>query len=227
VPRNGARTRERLLEAAEQLVIENGFAATSVDAVIAASGTSKGAYFHHFDSKFALARALVDRYVAADLAHLETALAASEAASPDPARRVIAFLRFFEDGAEELMSAQSSCLYVAMLAERQLAGSTTPQITDAVLAWRTAFSRMLEAAFAVLPTPVAVDPGDLADHLFVTFEGSFLLCRSTGNAQHMRTQLTVLRQLVEHLLDVGSVQAPAEHGPGHQSRRTSSLPADR
>ena len=35
VPRNGAPTRERILEAAERLVIDNGYAATSVDRVIA------------------------------------------------------------------------------------------------------------------------------------------------------------------------------------------------
>jgi len=39
------------------------------------SGTSKGAFFHHFDSKAALARALVDRYAAADIAHLDQAVA--------------------------------------------------------------------------------------------------------------------------------------------------------
>ncbi len=70
MPRDGTATRERILDAAEHLVIENGYAATSVDQVIAASGTSKGAFFHHFDSKRDLARALVERYVEADLAHL-------------------------------------------------------------------------------------------------------------------------------------------------------------
>ena len=87
--------------------------------------------------KVALARALVERYAAADIAHLDQAVAQVKAATGDPAARVIAFLRVFEDGADELMAAQSSCLYVSVLTERQLAsGRHRDQISRAVLAWR-------------------------------------------------------------------------------------------
>ena len=43
MPKDGTPNRERILDAAQQLVIENGFAATSVDQVLSAAGTSKGA----------------------------------------------------------------------------------------------------------------------------------------------------------------------------------------
>ena len=42
------------LEAAQQLVIERGFSATTVDAILEAAGASKGAFFEHFSSKAAL-----------------------------------------------------------------------------------------------------------------------------------------------------------------------------
>ena len=45
-----------------------------------------------------------------------------------------------------------------------------------------------------------VDVDALADNLFVTFEGAFLLCRSTGDPEHMRRQLATHRTLVEALL---------------------------
>ena len=41
-----------------------------------------------------------------------------------------------------------------------------------------------------------IDLDALADHVFVTFEGAFLLARSTGESFHMRSQLRTLRQLV-------------------------------
>jgi hypothetical protein len=85
------------------------------------SGSSKGSFFHHFSSKLDLARALAERYTAADLAHLKATLAQAHAATHDPVQRVIAFIRVFEDGAEELMTAQSGCLYVTVLPERQFA----------------------------------------------------------------------------------------------------------
>lgn len=46
-----AETREALLRAARKSFAEQGFAATSVAAVAAAAGTTKGALFHYFSSK--------------------------------------------------------------------------------------------------------------------------------------------------------------------------------
>lgn len=200
MPKNGAPTRERILDAAERLVIENGFAATSVDQVIAESRTSKGSFFHHFESKLDLARALVARYAAADIAHLDDALATVREQTGDPAKQAIEFVRIFENGADDLMSAQSSCLYVSILTERQLADAgTSEQIVGAIEAWRTGLAEILRAALADRPA-ADIDPDALADHVFVTFEGAFLLCRSTGDNGHMRAQLRVLRAMFESLL---------------------------
>lgn len=199
MPKDGAVNRERILDAAEHLVIENGFAATSLDQVLKAAGTSKGAFFHHFDSKLALARALTERYVAADVGQLRAALDAT-AEIADPAERLVAFVRSFEDAGDEIMSAQSSCLYVAVLTEQQLVtNGTADLITQAIESWREEIAALLDAAAASR----GVDLGDtaaLADHVFVTFEGAFLLCRSTGKPEHMRAQLGVLRRLFESAL---------------------------
>lgn len=197
MPRDGSATRTRILDAAEHLVIENGYAATSVDQVLAASRSSKGAFFHHFPSKTELARALVDRYVAADIAQLDGALAAT-ARLEDPAARAVALVRHFEEMGDDIMSAQSNCLYVAVLTERQLvADGTTDEIRRAVETWREAIAAVLREA---LRGRSDVDAAALADHLWVTFEGAYLLCRSTGDPSHMRTQLGTFRQLLEALL---------------------------
>src|SRR4051794_40929450 len=54
--RNPAETRQRLLEAARQLMLERGFSATGVDEVCRVAGVTKGAFFHHFASKEELGR---------------------------------------------------------------------------------------------------------------------------------------------------------------------------
>jgi len=193
VPKDGRATRERILDAAENLVIANGYAATSLDQVIAASQSSKGAFFHHFASKRALADALIDRYVAADIAMLEAGLAEAMASSNDPPERAIAFVRFFEDMADQIVQEPTGCLYASILAERQLleSGASDP-ITKAVVVWRERYAELLRDA---LPgTDIDVDA--LSDHVFVTFEGAFLLARTTGETDHMRRQLRTLRELL-------------------------------
>lgn len=55
----GAVTRQRIVDAASELVYEFGVAGTSVDDVLAASGTSKSQLYHYFADKDALVREVV------------------------------------------------------------------------------------------------------------------------------------------------------------------------
>lgn len=54
-------TTAALLDAGRELFAQDGFAGTSLDAVVARAGVTKGALYHHFDSKRALFRAVYDR----------------------------------------------------------------------------------------------------------------------------------------------------------------------
>lgn len=202
MPRDGGPTRERILAVAERLMTDQGYNATSVDQVIAESSSSKGAFFHHFASKADLATKLVERYVAADLAHLDAGLAATSEIG-DPAVRMVEFLRYYEDGADELMAEQSGCLYATVLAAREFTGSDiNRQVARAERAWRSAVVELLQPALAA--RPVDVDVQALADHLYTTFEGAFILCRTLEDSTAMRAQLRIFRQLVGSLLNVGS-----------------------
>ncbi len=59
--RQKLQTREHLLETAGRLFGEKGFAATSIDDIIGAAGTSRATLYAYFDSKDALLSAIVDR----------------------------------------------------------------------------------------------------------------------------------------------------------------------
>jgi len=189
-----------LLDTAQALVERNGFAGTSVDQILEASGSSKGAFFHHFPSKQALADALVTRYVDADLEMLATGLAGS-AEIADPVAKVLAFVGFYEQWAETLLDSETSCLYIAALTERDLLdGSTQREVERGIRGWRNALAELLVDAYAAAGVTDGPDVDELADHLFATFEGAFLLCRALGSADPMRAQLRVYRQLVASLL---------------------------
>ena len=197
----GPSMRDRILDAAEALVISNGFHATTVDAVLAAVGASKGAFFHHFSSKADLGRALVERYACADLELLEEYMGAAEAASDHPAAQLVDFIRRYEESAPELVGDEPGCLYATFVYERMPDAAGFNQIVvDAIRAWRERIVGKLEAIDPRPPNLEGVDLAGLADHVFATFEGSFVLARATGEPDHVRAQVAQLRRYLELLL---------------------------
>jgi TetR/AcrR family transcriptional repressor of nem operon len=66
-PRNSARTRRLLLQAAFQEIYRSGFRSADLDAILAAAGVTKGALYYHFDDKEALGYAVLDEVMASDL----------------------------------------------------------------------------------------------------------------------------------------------------------------
>jgi AcrR family transcriptional regulator len=65
--RDPERTRDRLLHAAFREVYRSGFQSASLEAILAAARVTKGALYHHFDSKEALGYAVVEEVIAPDL----------------------------------------------------------------------------------------------------------------------------------------------------------------
>jgi len=58
--RNASRTRAKILEVAFMEIFVKGFQGVSVDDIVAKTGLTKGAFFHHFPSKQSLGYAIVD-----------------------------------------------------------------------------------------------------------------------------------------------------------------------
>ena len=95
--KKGERTRDRILDQAERLVMAQGFAGTSIDDILAAAELTKGAFFHYFKGKGDLARSLVERHAQKDLAMFEDFAHRAEAKSADPLEQIVFFLdqRFY------------------------------------------------------------------------------------------------------------------------------------
>lgn len=192
-------TRQRIMDAAQELILEYGFSATTVDKVLEAAGVSKGAFFHYFSSKRDLGRTLLERYADADQRLLEAFMERAEAVTDDPAGQVLAFVRGFEDAAHEMFG-QPGCLFVSFIYERiPESRSENDIIAGNVQMWRDRLIPKLEAAVQAHPPTLEVDLPSLADQVFTIFEGAFILARATGESDRVRTQLVHLRHYLELL----------------------------
>jgi len=86
-----ASTRSALVDVAEQLFAEHGYAATSLDAIVAGADVTKGALYHHYSGKQALFEAVFERIEAAGARTVQESLLDQT----DPWEKAIAGLRAF------------------------------------------------------------------------------------------------------------------------------------
>ncbi len=91
--RHAEATRLELLVAAKRLFESQGYDATSIDAVAAEAGATRGAVYHHFASKQALMETVLDR----ELAALAERVAEVALGEPDPWARVLTAQSAFLD----------------------------------------------------------------------------------------------------------------------------------
>ncbi len=187
-PRRGE-ARERLLEAARDVIRTSGFAATTVDDLCKAAGVTKGAFFHHFESKEALG-------VAAAAFWAETT-SAFFAAAPyhdhaDPLDRVLGYIEFRKTIIDGDLAA-FTCLVGTMAQEVY---ASHPAIRDACAASIFGHAATIEPdiAAAMAAHGLAADwtAASLAVHTQAVLQGAFILAKATGDAE-------VARESVDHL----------------------------
>ena len=90
-------TRRALIDVAEVQFTEHGYAATSLDAIVAGADVTKGALYHHFSGKQAVFEAVFERVEA----QASEAIARAAEAHQDPWDRAQAGLRAFLDAVQE------------------------------------------------------------------------------------------------------------------------------
>jgi len=88
-----AATRRALIDMGEQLFTEHGYAAASLDAIVAGAEVTKGALYHHFSGKQALFEAVFERVESEAARTISDSLKGHD----DPWAKALAGLRAFLD----------------------------------------------------------------------------------------------------------------------------------
>ena len=200
--RNPESTRAKIMNAAQSLILTNGFGGTTVDAVKEKAGVSKGAFFHHFSSKAELGQALVQRYAEADAQHLEQTLEKAEGLSDDPLQQLLIFVKLFEQEMETLEEPYPGCMYASYLHQSGLFDDKIIElIRESMLKWRSRVLEKLKEVIQQHPPQQEVDLESLADMLLVIFEGAFVLSQSVNEAKTVSRQLSHYHRYLQLLFN--------------------------
>jgi TetR/AcrR family transcriptional regulator, transcriptional repressor for nem operon len=190
--------KQKLLDAALSLIREKGYSATSVDALCTRAGVTKGAFFHHFDSKEALAVAAAHRWSEVTGAVFERA---PYHALDDPLQRLLAYLGF----RQALLSgviAEYTCLVGTMVQEIY---GTNQDIRAACEASISGHAATLEADIAEAMERYGIratwTPKSLALHTQAVLQGAFVLAKAKDSVAIAAESIDHLRRYFELLFN--------------------------
>jgi TetR/AcrR family transcriptional repressor of nem operon len=188
--------RDALLEAATDLFRRQGYVATTVDEICAAAGATKGAFFHHFASKEAVAEACLVRWKQQFGATMAATL---DKAGGDPAERLFALLDFFIDAFSDRNTVKS-CLAGTTVQE---VSETHPKLRSAANACFVALEGLLQSLLdsACRGRRLQRDTEALAKLWIATFQGALVLFKASGDGSVIPTSLRHVRSYIALQLD--------------------------
>lgn len=194
--RGDART--RLLEAAKDVIRAQGFAASSLADLCAAAGVTRGAFFHHFESKEALGVAAAAYWAETTAAFFKNAPYHEHR---DPLARVLAYIDFRRAiVAGEIAS--FTCLVGTMAQEVY---TTHPAIRDAcaasILGHAATLVPDIQAAMAARRMQPGWTAESLARHTQAVLQGAFILAKATGDRAVALESVDHLKRYIEMTFD--------------------------
>ena len=195
-------TRSRLLDAAYELMLSQGYAATGVSEICTRAGVSKGSFYHFFETKQQCAMEMIDRHMAQAQEMMDASIDLSGAA---PDERGIAYVRGMEGLAGELF--RYGCMVGAFAVEL---AETHPELQAQVSRIFSQVADEFEGALKPLCEALGrsgPSSRDLAEQMLMTIEGGVVLAKAHGDNRFVTQGLRCFRHYLETLhRQIGSMK---------------------
>lgn len=198
--RKGQQTKEKILTTARDLVMQKGFAGTSIDDILKGGPYSKGQFFHHFGSKADLATELVKWHAGRDIEMFRTTLAQAETRSDDPLAQMMLFLKMFERYISNENEPSLGCMYAVYTYESmQFDPSIRDFVADTLRDWTAIYVRKFQEILECYEPARPVTARQLAEMIVSIIEGALVLQRAYGNVTMTARQSAHFRDYLELL----------------------------
>ena len=208
--RNPEQTRRRLLEKAFEEIHRDGFQAASLDAILAGTGVTKGALYHHFSSKRELGYAVVEEILGE---HIRGGWLEGLSQTEDP-------IAFWQGRIREIAkratpeSIKLGCP-INNLSQEMAASDEgfRVRLEQLYRVWRDAIAAALRRGQSAGSVRSDLDVDACAAFLVAAWEGC---AGAVKNAQDMELGWSLIRGLQEYL----ELLRPAGEPKGSQPRKT-------
>lgn len=177
--KKGESTREKILISGEKLILERGFSGTSLNDILEAAGLTKGAFFHHYNSKDEMALAVLERYMKNDLGAFEEFSRKAAILAEDPLQESLIFLKLFEEHLARLDAPPPGCVMASYTYESELFDLGVQNLVkEAFRRWSFYYEEKFEKLLAWRKPNAPVTALELSLMIIAIIEGGFLISRS-------------------------------------------------
>jgi TetR/AcrR family transcriptional regulator, transcriptional repressor for nem operon len=203
--RDPQRTRERLVQAAFREVFRYGFQSAGIDTILAATNVTKGALYHHFESKEALGYAIVEEVVAV-LTHDRWLRPLQQSKDKDPIDALIAIIEAIPGQPRDV---KAGCPLVNLAQEMSLLDEQFRKRLEKIFhAWQEGIATALARGQSQGTVRRDLVPEETASFLVAMVEGYEVLAK---NAQDAKVWNLGIRNITDWL---NSLRAPANRKRG-------------
>jgi TetR/AcrR family transcriptional regulator, transcriptional repressor for nem operon len=193
--RKGQATRERILEAATDLIAQRGVAGTGTEDVRKAAGVSGSQLYHYFDSKQALIRAVITRQADAPLVPGRPVMGALDS---------IDALQAWADAAvdhQQHNGGRGGCTLTSLTGELAPADEQIREdLCNALQRWHSILHDGLRAMRERGDLRPEADLDELATALLAALQGGSLLSQTLRTAAPMRASLNAALSYVRSFM---------------------------
>jgi TetR/AcrR family transcriptional repressor of nem operon len=208
--------RDRLLQSAQQLMLRQGYWATTIETICAATKLSKGVFFHYFNSKKALGRAALQRFFDEINQQLRKDL---DPPPPDP----LDCLELMIKGMTDILASPNGprgCLIAAFVLDTaEIEPALRRTCAKYFSAWALMLQAPLEEAIRMYCPHEGLSSEQLSYYCICVIEGSLLMARAQHATEVMNHNMSLLTGHIRQLMHQPTSAAEAANAASEQQLR--------
>ena len=200
-------TKERILEAAEELMWRKSFHSVGLNEILTAVGVPKGSFYHYFESKEHFGVELLKHYIK-DASVVKSAMLTNRDVESDPMERLLIFL---EGSIDSFLENGGKCPCLVLKLASEVTSFSEPMrkvLAEGMETWLAIVAGVFDEAKALGTIPCDRDSKNMAGLMRDLWAGAIQRSTICKSAEPMRSALSFIRQ---HLSSLKTRQSVLEH----------------
>ncbi len=188
-------TKERILDAAEGLMLEKSFHSVGLNEILKAVQVPKGSFYHHFESKEQFGVEMLRHYVAESTAY-KSKLLLSPTPEPDPLLRLLTYL---ESNVCRTLESEGKCPCLVIKLASEVADFSEPMrevLAQGTREWVAIFEKLLSEGVQKGKMAACIEPSTMAPVILDLWTGAMHRASTTRSVASLREAIAFLKSIL-------------------------------